>query len=265
VCSRERSFLDRPTRARWCGAARGPPFSILRDPSPGRSSWRPHVLVVDDDRELLVALERGLSLCGFDVGMAHDSGEALVYLRGRRPDVIVLDIMMPGMDGLSLCRLMRETEAIPIIMLTALDSVRDRIAGIEAGADDYLVKPFVFDELVVRIQALLRRSRPTPPSKERLSYADLTLDRATWTAMRGEEPVPLTATEFRLLEQFMRTPEQVRTREELLLGLWGEDPSVEDHVVDVHVANLRQKLEAAGGPPLIRTIRGVGYILKEEV
>ncbi len=222
------------------------------------------MLVVDDDRELLAALERGLSLCGFDVSLAHDSGEALVYMRGRRPDVIVLDIMMPGMDGLSLCRLMRENEAIPIIMLTALDSVRDRIAGIEAGADDYLVKPFVFDELVVRIQALLRRSRPTALSKERLSYADLTLDRATWIAMRGEQPVPLTATEFRLLEQFMRTPEQVRTREELLLGLWGEDPSVEDHVVDVHVANLRQKLEAAGGPPLIRTIRGVGYILKEE-
>jgi two-component system response regulator MprA len=241
-----------------------PPFSVLRDLSPGTRSRRPHVLVVDDDRELLAALERGLSLSGFDVGVARDSGEALVYMRGRRPDVIVLDIMMPGMDGLSLCRLVRETEAIPIIMLTALDSVRDRIAGIEAGADDYLVKPFVFDELVVRIRALLRRSWPTPPSKERLSYADLTLNRATWTAMRGEETLSLTATEFRLLGQFMEAPEQVRTREELLLGLWGEDPSVEAHVVDVHVANLRQKLEAAGGPPLIRTIRGVGYILKKE-
>ncbi len=241
-----------------------PPFSVLRDPSPGNDSWRPHVLVVDDDRELLAALERGLSLSGFDVGVTRDSGEALVYLRGRRPDIIVLDIMMPGMDGLSLCRLLRESETIPIIMLTALDSVRDRIAGIEAGADDYLVKPFVFDELVVRIQALLRRSWPTPPPKERLSYADLTLNRATWTATRGEHHLPLTATEFRLLEQFMRTPEQVRTREELLLGLWGEDPSVEDHVIDVHVANLRQKLEAAGGPPLIQTIRGVGYMLKQE-
>jgi two-component system response regulator MprA len=241
-----------------------PPFSVLRDPSPGSNSWRPHVLVVDDDRDLLAALERGLSLSGFDVSVTRDSGEALVYLRGRRPDVIVLDIMMPGMDGLSLCRLLRESETIPIIMLTALDSVRDRIAGIEAGADDYLVKPFVFDELVVRIQALLRRSRPTPPPKERLSYADLTLNGATWTATRGEQHLPLTATEFRLLEQFMRAPEQVRTREELLLGLWGEDAAVEDHVVDVHVANLRQKLEAAGGPPLIRTIRGVGYILKQE-
>ncbi len=235
----------------------------MNPPSVDEGSERPHVLVVDDDQELLVSLERGLSLCGFDVGLARDSGEALVYLRGRRPAVVVLDIMMPGMDGLSLCQVIRETEAIPIIMLTALDSVRDRISGIKAGADDYLVKPFVFDELVVRIQALLRRSSPTPPSKERLSYADLTLDPATWTAKRGEKNLPLTATEFRLLQQFLRTPEQVQTRNDLLLGLWGEDPSVEDHVVDVHVANLRQKLEAAGGPPLIQTIRGVGYILKE--
>ncbi|NIN68041.1 MAG: response regulator [Anaerolineae bacterium] len=231
--------------------------------SGGEGSERPHVLVVDDDQELLASLERGLSASGFDVGLARDSGDALVYMRGRRPDVIVLDIMMPGMDGLSLCQVIRETEAIPIIMLTALDSVRDRIAGIKAGADDYLVKPFVFDELVVRIQALLRRSSPITPSKERLSYADLTLDRATWTARRGEETLALTATEFRLLEQFLRAPGQVRTREELLLGLWGEDPSVEAHVVDVHVANLRLKLDAAGGPPLIQTIRGVGYILKK--
>ncbi len=227
-------------------------------------SGRVRVLVVDDDRRLLAALRRGLTLHGFDVGLARDSGEALGYLQGRWPDIIVLDIMMPGMDGLTLCRLVRETETIPILMLTARDSVPDRVAGLEAGADDYLVKPFAFDELVARVQALLRRSRPSAPQRERLSYADLTLDRKAWTAVRGTEQLTLTATEFRLLEQFMRSPEQVQTREELLAGLWGDDSPVESNVIDVHVANLRQKLEAGGKPRLIRTIRAVGYMLKKE-
>lgn len=224
---------------------------------------QPHVLVVDDDRRLLAALRRGLSLHGFNVGLARDSGEALGYLRGRWPDIIVLDIMMPGMDGLSLCRLVRETENTPILMLTARDSVPDRVAGLEAGADDYLVKPFAFDELVARMQALLRRSRPSAAPTERLSYADLSLDRKAWTVARGGEQLLLTATEFRLLEQLMRSPEQVLTREELLVGLWGEESPVESNVIDVHVANLRQKLEAGGRPRLIQTIRAVGYMLKE--
>jgi two-component system response regulator MprA len=227
-------------------------------------SGQPRVLVVDDDRRLLAALRRGLSLRGFNVGLARDSGEAFGYLRGRWPDIIVLDIMMPGMDGLSLCRLVRETDVVPILMLTARDSVADRVAGLEAGADDYLVKPFAFDELVARLQALLRRSRPTAVPTERLSYADLMLDRKTWTATRASEQLTLTATEFRLLEQFMRFPEQVRTREELLRGLWGEDSPIESNVIDVHVANLRQKLEAGGRPRLIQTIRAVGYMLKKE-
>jgi two-component system response regulator MprA len=233
-------------------------------PSGGEGSQQPHVLVVDDDRRLLAALQRGLALRGFNVGLARDSGEALGYLRGRWADVIVLDIMMPGMDGLSLCRVVRETENTPILILTARDSVPDRVAGLEAGADDYLVKPFVFDELVARIQALLRRSRPSAAPTERLSYADLALDRKAWTVVRAGERLVLTATEFRLLEQFLRAPEQVLTREELLAGLWGEDSPVESNVVDVHVANLRQKLEAGGRPRLIQTIRAVGYMLKEE-
>jgi len=234
------------------------------DISSGKDPQRPRVLVVDDDRRLLAALRRGLSLRGFDVGLARDSGEALGYLRGRWPDIIVLDIMMPGMDGLTLCRLVRETETIPILMLTARDSVPDRVAGLEAGADDYLVKPFAFNELVARVQALLRRTRPSAPPTERLSYADLTLDRKTWAAMRGGQRLIVTATEFRLLEQFMRSAEQVKTREELLTGLWGEDSPVESNVIDVHVANLRQKLEAGGRARLIQTIRGVGYMLKKE-
>ncbi len=228
------------------------------------SSEQPRVLVVDDDRRLLTALQRGLALRGFNVGLARDSGEALGYLRGRWPDIIILDIMMPGMDGLSLCRLVRETANTPILMLTARDSVADRVVGLEAGADDYLVKPFAFDELVARVQALLRRSRPSVPPTERLSYADLALDRKAWTAVRGEQPLILTATEFRLLEKFMRSSEQVLTREELLAGLWGEDSPVESNVIDVHVANLRQKLETGGQPRLIRTIRAVGYMLKKD-
>jgi two-component system response regulator MprA len=232
--------------------------------SGSEESRQPHVLVVDDDRRLLTALQRGLSLRGFNVGLARDSGQALGYLQGRWPDIIVLDIMMPGMDGLSLCRLVRETEGTPILMLTARDSVADRVAGLEAGADDYLVKPFAFDELVARIQALLRRSRPSAPPVERLSYSDLVLDRKTWSAKRGEQPLTLTATEFRLLEQFMRSPEQVLTREMLLAGLWGEDSPVESNVVDAHVANLRQKLEAGAQSRLIQTIRGVGFMLKRE-
>jgi two-component system response regulator MprA len=236
--------------------------------APGSSgdegSKQPRVLVVDDDQRLLTALQRGLSLRGFNVGLARDSGQALGYLQGQWPDIIVLDIMMPGMDGLSLCRLVRETESTPILMLTARDSVADRVAGLEAGADDYLVKPFAFDELVARIQALLRRSRPSAPPTERLSYADLLLDRKAWSASRGGQPLTLTATEFRLLDQLMRSPEQVLTREELLAGLWGEDSPVESNVVDVHVANLRQKLQAGGRPRLIQTIRAVGFMLRRE-
>jgi len=234
------------------------------DSSSGEESQQPRVLVVDDDQRLLAALRRGLSLRSFNVGLARDSGEAFGYLREEWPDIMVLDIMMPGMDGLSLCRPVRETESTPILMLTARDSVADRVAGLEVGADDYLVKPFAFDELVARIQALLRRSRPSAPSRERLTYADLALDGKTWAVTRGGESLTLTATEFRLLEHLIRFPEQVRTREELLAGLWGEDSPVESNVVDVHVANLRQKLEAGGGHRLIQTIRGVGFMLKRE-
>jgi two-component system response regulator MprA len=234
------------------------------DPSPGRDPQGPQVLVVDDDRRLLSAVRRGLSLHGFDVALARDAGEALGHLRDRSPDIIVLDIMMPGMDGLRLCRLVRESETTPILMLTARDAVADRVAGLEAGADDYLVKPFAFNELVARIEALLRRSRPSPPPTERLSYADLTLDPKGWSVIRGGERLVLTATEFRLLERFMRSPEQVKTREELLAGLWGDNSPVESNVIDVHVANLRQKLEAGDRPRLIQTIRAVGYMLKKE-
>jgi two-component system response regulator MprA len=223
---------------------------------------QPRVLVVDDDERLLATLHRGLSLRGFDVGLASRSDQALVYLQGGWPNVMVLDVMMPGMDGISLCRLVRESSDLPILMLTALDSVPDRVAGLEAGADDYLVKPFALDELVARLQALLRRTRLSVTAVQALSYADLTLDRKSWSASRGGRPLSLTATEFRLLEHFMRHPEEVLDRDEIMTALWGADSPVESNVVDVHVANLRQRLEESGGPRLIQTVRGVGYTLK---
>jgi two-component system response regulator MprA len=242
-----------------------PVASNRPDLSRSQSLPRPRVLVVDDDQRLLAALRRGLSLRGFEVGLARDAGQALGYVQGQWPDIIVLDIMMPGMDGLALCQLVREKVAVPILMLTARDSVPDRVAGLEAGADDYLVKPFAFDELVARIQALLRRARPEPSKSGRLSYASLVLDRTSWTALYGGEPLSLTAKEFRLLEHFMCSPEQVLTRERILAAVWGEEwLATDSNVVDVHIANLRQKLETGGRPRLIRTIRGVGYMLKEE-
>ena len=222
------------------------------------------VLVVDDDERLLAALRRGLSLRGFDAGLARDSGQAIGYLQANWPDIIVLDIMMPGMDGLSLCRLIRESSALPILMLTARDSVPDRVAGLQAGADDYLIKPFALDELVARLDALLRRARPRQPAKaDKLTYAGITLDRKGWSAIRGGQTLDLTATEFRLLEIFMRQSEEVLTRDDIVLGLWGEDYPGESNVVDVHVANLRQKLEESSQPRLIQTVRGVGYSMRQ--
>jgi two-component system response regulator MprA len=241
------------------------PRSELTTSPIGSRKQKTKLLVVDDDERLLVALDRALSSRGFDVGSARGSFQALALLRSRWPQAMVLDIMMPGMDGLSLCRLVRETSTLPILMLTARDTVPDRVAGLQAGADDYLVKPFALDELVARLEALLRWPRPHSVQKSAsLSYADVTLDPKFWFATRGTEPMSLTATEFRLLEHFLRNPQQVLTREQLIVGLWGEEYQGESNVVDVHVANLRQKLESRGQPRLIQTVRGVGYSLRAE-
>lgn len=232
-------------------------------PTEGSDSGSPRLLLVDDDTHLLTALRRGLSLVGFEVQTARDAGAALRSVESGWPEMMVLDIMMPGLDGLSLCRLVRERASVPILMLSALDSVQDRVAGLQAGADDYLIKPFALDELVARIQALLRRARPEASGDEPLSFTDLTLDPASWILLRGGEPIDLTAKEFRLLEHFLRNPGRVVTRDEILASVWGESTPVESNVVDAHVANLRVKLEAEGRPRLIHTIRGVGYVLKE--
>jgi two-component system response regulator MprA len=223
------------------------------------------VLVIDDDEGLRKALERGLSLRGFDVRLACDAGEALPFLSGEWPEVTILDIMMPGLDGLAFCQLVRERVTVPILMLTARDSVPDRVAGLEAGADDYLVKPFELDELVARLRALTRRGRERQPANARLSYRDVALDTEAWTATRGMESLNLTALEFRVLEQLLRFSEQVLYREAILRTVWGEDwLTTHSNIVDVHVAKLRQKLEAHGRSRLIQTVRYIGYILKEE-
>jgi len=230
-------------------------------PTPSAEAAEPRVLVVDDDERLLLALSRGLRLRGFQVALASEASQALPYLDAGWPQVVVLDVMLPGTDGLTLCQRVRQSSDVPILMLTARDSVPDRVAGLEAGADDYLVKPFSLDELVARLRALLRRAADRPRPR-RLAYADLELDLRSWRASRGGQPLPLTATEFRLLELFLRHPEEVLSRDEVLAAVWGDDPPVESNVVDVHVANLRQKLESGGRPRLIQTVRGVGYVLR---
>ena len=224
---------------------------------------KPRVLLVDDDARLLDALRRGLSLSGFDITVAKESGQALTCVESGWPDVMVLDIMMPGLDGLSLCRLVRERSPVRILMLTALDSVPDRVAGLQMGADDYLIKPCALDELIARIQALLRRSTTPAAGEGRLSFGDVTLDTSTWAAARGGVPLPTTAKEFRLLRKFLENPGRVLTREDILNAVWGEDAKVESNVIDAHIANLRLKLESGDRARLIHTVRGVGYVLKE--
>ena len=242
------------------GASRPQPEPGYRGRLRGKGA---RVLVVDDDERLREALRRGLSLHGFEAGLAADAGAALGYVRAQWPDVIVIDVMMPGMDGISLCRTVRESSSVPILMLTAKDAVEDRVAGLEAGADDYVVKPFDLQELIARIEAILRRLALDAPRQEELSYADMTLNWKSWSAFRAGQRISLTATEFRLLELFMRQPDTLLTRDDVMAEM-GEQSPVESNVVDVHVANLRRKLEAGGRPRLIQTIRGAGYMLKEE-
>jgi len=224
---------------------------------------KPRVLLVDDDARLLDALRRGLSLSGFDITTAKEAGQALACVESGWPDVMVLDIMMPGLDGLSLCRLVRERSDVRILMLTALDSVPDRVAGLQMGADDYLIKPCALDELIARIQALLRRSTTPAQAEGRLSFRDVALDTATWTVYRGGDPLLTTAKEFRLLRVFLENAGRVLTREDILNAVWGDDARVESNVIDAHIANLRLKLESGNKPRLIHTVRGVGYVLKE--
>lgn len=219
------------------------------------------ILVVDDDPEIVSFLKRGLTYEGYTVDTASDGAEALAKIREREPDLVVLDIMMPGIDGIEVSKRLRQGSDIPILMLTAKGTVTDRVAGLDSGADDYLVKPFSFDELLARIRALLRRSQPA--EGEVLRFMDLSLNTVTREVTRSGQPVQLTAQEFQLLELFMRHPRQVLKRERIYEIVWGYDFGGESNVIEVYVRYLRAKLEVAGQPRLIHTVRGVGYVLRE--
>jgi two-component system response regulator MprA len=219
------------------------------------------ILVVDDDPALRKALQRVLASHGFEVEVAGDGDEALAHLRARAFDAVVLDVMMPGLDGIEVCeRLRSEGDQLPVLMLTARDAVRDRVVGLEAGADDYLVKPFANEELVARVRALLRRAGS---STERVSFGDLELDLLTHDARRGPREIELSTTEFELLEFFLRHPRQVLARGLIYERVWGHDASLSSNSLDVFVGHLRRKLEAGGERRLIQTVRGVGFTLRE--
>ena len=229
------------------------------------SSRSPSILVVDDDPNLLRMLRRGLVLAGYDVQAVEDGESAMRVIRDERPDLLVLDVMLPEpLDGLEVARRVRAAGVdVPILMLTARGQVADKLAGFASGADDYLPKPFAFEELLARVGALLRR-RGSQPASERLTYADLVLDPATREAWRADEPLDLTAREFDVLAYFLRHPRQVLTRDQIFRGVWGSDYLGGSNIIDANMSYLREKLEAGGLPRLLQTVRGVGYSLREQ-
>jgi two-component system response regulator MprA len=222
------------------------------------------VLVVDDEPAVRQALQRALSLEGYEVELAADGSGALERQRASSADAIVLDVLMPGIDGLEVCRRLRAArDRTPILMLTARDGVSDRVAGLDAGADDYLVKPFALEELLARLRALLRRSGAEDEGAV-LRLGDLELDPVRYQARRGERELELTRTEFQLLELFLRNPRQVLTRSLIFERVWGYDFGPTSNSLEVYIGYLRRKTEAGGEPRLIHTVRGVGYVLRDE-
>jgi two-component system response regulator MprA len=220
------------------------------------------ILIADDEPQLRRALERALKLEGYEVSLASDGEEALAAVGAARPDAVVLDVLMPKLDGLEACRALRARgDRTPVLMLTARDGVADRVDGLDAGADDYVVKPFALEELLARLRALLRRTDAR--GGERLAHGDLSLDPATREVRRGDREIELTKTEFALLEQLMRHPRQVLTRAQLFEAVWGYDFGPSSNSLEVYIGYLRRKTEAGGEPRLIQTVRGVGYALRD--
>lgn len=219
------------------------------------------ILAVDDDPEILDMLGRGLRFEGYEVETADDGEKALVRFRESAPDLVLLDVMMPGMDGLEVAREMRKVRDTPILMLTAKDSVKDKVAGLDAGADDYIVKPFAFDELLARVRAHLRRK--TPGEAQVLQFSDLTLNTATHEIRRSGQLIELTTKEFELLMLFLQHPRQVLNREFIYDKVWGYDFGGGSNIIEVYVRYLRSKLETNSRTKLIYTVRGVGYVLRE--
>jgi two-component system response regulator MprA len=226
------------------------------------------ILVVDDDRAVRESLRRSLQFNGYQVDLAGDGRQALESVVNQRPDAMVLDVMMPRLDGLEVCRRLRSTgDDLPILVLTARDAVSDRVSGLDAGADDYLPKPFALEELLARLRALLRRASPDDTKDETagavLRFADLELDPGTRDVRRGERSISLTRTEFALLELFLTHPKQVLTRGRILEDVWGYDFPTSGNALEVYVGYLRRKTEAEGESRLLHTVRGVGYVLRE--
>jgi two-component system response regulator MprA len=222
------------------------------------------ILVVDDDRAVRESLRRSLSFNGYSVALAQDGVEALDLISSDRPDAVVLDVMMPRLDGLEVCRQLRSTgDDLPILVLTARDSVSERVAGLDAGADDYLPKPFALEELLARMRALLRRTTPDDGDSPAMTFADLSLDPVTREVTRGQRQISLTRTEFALLEMLIANPRRVLTRSRILEEVWGFDFPTSGNALEVYVGYLRRKTEAEGEPRLIHTVRGVGYVLRE--
>ena len=223
------------------------------------------ILVVDDERAVRESLRRALELEGYEIELAEDGRQALSQLQddgGAQPDAVILDVLMPGVDGLEVCRRLRGGgNRVPVLMLTARDEVQNRVAGLDAGADDYVTKPFALEELLARLRALLRRT--SSGSGEVLRFADLELDPGTREVRRGGDLVELTRTEFSLLELFLMNPRQVLTRSVIFERVWGYDFGPDSNSLDVYVGYLRRKLEAEGGARVIQTVRGVGYVLRD--
>ena len=218
------------------------------------------ILLVDDDLQILPLLQRGLAFEGFEVYTATDGESGLAAAKQHQPHLVLLDIAMPGPNGFEVCRRLRLQEDIAIIMLTARDEVMDKVNALNLGADDYVPKPFAFDELLARIRAVLRRHRV---GGEPLVYANLEINQATREVRRGDLVVELTTQEYNLLLFFMRHPRQVLNREQIMEHVWGYNTEVDTHVLEVYIGHLRQKLEAQGGTRLLQTIRGYGYALRE--
>ncbi len=219
------------------------------------------ILVVDDEPTIAAAVRRALVYEGHHVEVAADGPAALAAARELVPDLVVLDVMLPGLDGIEVCRRLREGSDVSILMLTARDAVADRVLGLDSGADDYLVKPFAYEELVARVRTLLRRRDPR--RVEVLRSSDLVLDVGAHEVRRGDRTIELTALEFQLLEHFMRNERLVLSRDRILEAVWGFDAETASNVVDVYVGYLRTKLEADGEPRIIQTVRGVGYVVRD--
>jgi two-component system, OmpR family, response regulator MprA len=223
------------------------------------------IAVIDDDEKIIALLRRSLAFEGYEVATASDGSEGLKLLGQRQADLVILDVMMPVMDGWEVCRRLREAGVVsPILLLTAKDEIQDRVKGLDLGADDYLVKPFALEELMARVRALLRRRPDKAEESGRLKYEDLLLDVDGRETIRGDRRVELTAKEFDLLHLFMQNPKRVLSRDQIMERIWGYDYSGESNVLEVYVAMLRQKLEESGGKRLIQTVRGAGYVLKGE-